>query len=286
MYKLTTGRRQIDLSTPVCMGIINVTPDSFSDGSQFNKSSSIDKFSIDLDKVLNVVSAMVNEGVTFVDIGGESTRPGAVPVSVDAELMRVIPVIEAIHANFDVCISTDTSSPLVMREAIKAGAEMVNDVRALSRDGALEVVSQAGVAACVMHMQGQPDSMQDSVAYTDVQSEVFEFLKNRLAACLESGIGKSNLLIDPGFGFGKTLQHNFQLLNKLDTFSKLDVPMLIGISRKSMIGGAINRPVDQRLAGSIAATMPALAGGAKIIRTHDVAATMDAIRVHCALRDA
>lgn len=229
---------------------------------------------------------MVSEGATFVDIGGESTRPGAVPVSVDEELARVIPVIAAIHANFDVCISADTSSPEVMLAAIEAGAEMINDVRALSRDGAVDVVARTGAAACVMHMQGQPDSMQKSAAYEDVVDEVFNFLDNRVAACLKGGIAKTNLLIDPGFGFGKTLQHNYQLLKKLDIFSEIDVPMLIGISRKSMIGGVINRPVDQRLAGSVAATMPALAGGARIIRTHDVAATMDAIRVHCALKDA
>lgn len=286
MTTLKVGGRQIDLSTPACMGIINATPDSFSDGAQFNRGASSAQFSVDINKVLETVSSMVVEGATFIDVGGESTRPGAVAVTEEEELARVIPVIEAVRANFDVGISVDTSSPVTMRAAINAGAEMVNDVRALSRAGALQAVAQSGVSACVMHMQGQPDSMQESVSYTDVVNEVFEFLQKRIDACIETGIDKSCLLIDPGFGFGKSLQHNFSLLKHLHSFSSLGVPLLVGISRKSMIGGVTNRPVGERLAGSVAATMPALAGGAKIIRTHDVAATMDAIRVHCALRDA
>ncbi|MFK7863675.1 MAG: dihydropteroate synthase [Pseudohongiellaceae bacterium] len=268
------------------MGIINVTPDSFSDGSQFQSSTSSRGFSVDISKVLKTVASMIEEGATFIDVGGESTRPGAMTVSEQEELSRVIPVIEAVRSNFDVCISVDTSSPATMKAAIEAGAEVVNDVRALSRVGALEVVAESNAAVCLMHMQGQPSSMQQSVSYSDVLQEVFAFLQSRIRGSLDAGIDCSRIMIDPGFGFGKSLDHNFQLLKHLARFEELELPLLVGISRKSMIGGATDRPVDQRLAGSIAATMPALAGGAKIIRTHDVAATMDAIRVHCALLDA
>lgn len=285
MHKPIAGVRQIDLSTPACMGIVNVTPDSFSDGSQF-RNTTTDKFSVDLDKVLQTVASMLAAGAQFIDIGGESTRPGATPVTLAEELDRVIPVIEAVSQRLDVCISVDTSSPEVMLAAIDAGAELVNDVRALTKEGAIPTVAAAGVGACLMHMQGSPESMQEKIVYADFLDEVFEFLKARIDACVDGGIDRSRLLIDPGFGFGKSIEHNFQLLRNLALFSRLGLPMLVGISRKSMIGAVTNRPVDQRLAGSIAATMAALEAGANVIRTHDVAATVDAIRVHCALRNA
>lgn len=286
MHKLTLGVRQIDLSTPVCMGIVNVTPDSFSDGSQFSKNKSPNQFDVDVAKVLQTVASMVAEGAQFIDIGGESTRPGASPVSVAQELGRVIPVIEAVRQNFDICISVDTSSPEVMRAAISAGAELVNDVRALTRKNSIATVAATNAGACLMHMQGEPVSMQEKAVYGNLLEEVFEFLEARVNACIEGGIERSRLLVDPGFGFGKSVEHNFQLLKHLTKFCHLGLPVLVGISRKSMIGGVTNRPVDQRLPGSIAATMVALSGGAKIVRTHDVAATMDAIRVHCALQNA
>lgn len=286
MHKLTLGARQIDLSTPACMGIVNVTPDSFSDGSQFSKNKPHKQFDVDVAKVLQTVASMVAEGAQFIDVGGESTRPGASPISISEELDRVIPVIEAVRENFDICISVDTSSPQVMQAAVKAGAELVNDVRALTRKDAVATVAASGVGACLMHMQGKPASMQEKVMYTNLLDEVFEFLKARVQVCVDGGIEKSSLLVDPGFGFGKSLEHNFEILKNLAKFSSLGLPVLVGVSRKSMIGGVTNRPVDQRMPGSIAATMAALSGGAKIVRTHDVAATMDAIRVHCALQNA
>lgn len=286
MPKLIAGERQIDLSTPACMGIINATPDSFSDGSRFQKNGHSKNFQIDLDKVLRVASAMVSEGAQFIDVGGESTRPGANPVSLHEELDRVIPVIEALHSRFEVNVSVDTSSPEVMVEAIDAGAIMINDVRALGRSGTLDAAINSNAAVCLMHMQGQPLTMQDDIAYTSVTDEVYQFLKSRIKSCVDGGIDQSRLLVDPGFGFGKTQEHNYQLLRALPTLAELGLPILVGLSRKSMIGGATGRPVDQRVAGSVAATMLALTGGANIIRTHDVAATLDAIRVHCAYLDA
>ncbi|MDA1372833.1 MAG: dihydropteroate synthase [Proteobacteria bacterium] len=282
---LKAGNRQIDLSVPVCMGIINVTPDSFSDGAQLQRTG-IDHFEVDLDLTLSRAEKMVRDGAIFIDIGGESTRPGAETVSVEEQLARVIPVIEAIHKNLDVCISVDTSSADVISEAITAGAELVNDIRALTNSGALQRAVESDVAICLMHMQGQPRTMQTIYKYDDVVKEVIEFLQQRVQSCIQAGVGKDRLLVDPGFGFGKSSEHNFKLLKHLSEFASIDVPLLVGISRKSMIGGAIDRPVDQRLAGSIAATTLALIGGARIIRTHDVAATLDAIRVNCAYLDA
>lgn len=283
-YTLTAGARQIDLSAPVCMGIINTTPDSFSDGASF-ASSANDRFRVDVDKVLTVAAEMVDAGATFVDIGGESTRPGAQPVSVQEELDRVIPAIEAIRQRLDVCISIDTSSPEVITAATAAGAELINDVRALTRAGALQAAAASPAAVCLMHMRGQPGTMQKSVHYQDVVAEVGDFLAARAKACREVGIASDRLLIDPGFGFGKTMDHNFQLLKHLAAFKALDLPILVGISRKSMLGAVTGRAVEQRLPASVAAASLAMIGGAHIIRAHDVAATMDAIRVHCAFRD-
>jgi len=270
------------------MGIINATPDSFSDGAELQKPGA-DSFQLDIDKALSRAEAMLADGATFIDVGGESTRPGAAAVSEEEELDRVIPIIEAIKARLDVCISADTSSPLVMLQAINSGAELINDVRALLTPGAIEVVSESKVAVCLMHMQGKPGTMQKNVSqtsYDNVVGEVFGFLKGRVEYCLDQGMERSRLLIDPGFGFGKTVQHNYLLLKKLAHFSELEIPLLIGVSRKSMIGEVTGRAVDQRLAGSITATAFALASGAKIIRTHDVAATMDAIRVNSAYSSA
>ncbi len=263
------------------MGIINATPDSFSDGAELQKPGT-DSFRLDIDKALSRAAAMVSAGATLIDVGGESTRPGALEVSEQEELARVIPLIEAIASRLDVCISVDTSSPVVMVEAVKSGAELINDVRALSTSGALEAVSSTSAAVCLMHMRGKPSTMQEQVSYTSVVEEVYEFLKERMERCAQAGIDRSRMLIDPGFGFGKSVEHNYLLLKNLARFSELEVPLLIGISRKSMIGEVVQRPVDQRLAGSIAATTLALNAGAKIIRTHDVAATMDAIRVNSA----
>jgi dihydropteroate synthase len=285
MTILKAGARQISLSDPVCMAIVNITPDSFSDGARFSVDPSAKTFKPDIVKILNAIERMVEEGATFIDIGGESTRPGATAVGEAEELDRVIPVIEAVRANLDVCISVDTSNPTVMITATNAGAEMINDVRALCRNGALEAAAKTDAAVCVMHMQGQPAFMQDVASYDNVVDEVAQFLKQRLQACLDAGIGRDRLLADPGFGFGKTQQHNYSLLKNLSQLASLGVPLLVGVSRKSMLGAATNRPVDQRLAASVAAIMPALAAGAKIIRAHDVAATMDAIRVHCAYQN-
>ena len=267
------------------MGVINLTPDSFFDGSQLGKDN-CSTFAVDLDKALSRANTLVAEGALFIDVGGESTRPGAEVVSTQEELSRVIPVIEAIRSNLDVCISVDTSSPQVMLEAIKAGAEFINDIRALSNPQTIDIIKDSGVAVCLMHMQGEPGTMQQSVSYDDVTEEVFAFLDERVQLCLDRGIGRSHLCIDPGFGFGKTQQHNYQLLKNLPRFRDLKLPILIGISRKSMIGSVTGRSVVERLPGSIAATTYALLGGANIVRTHDVAATIDAIRVNSAVSDA
>ena len=263
------------------MGIINATPDSFSDGSDLRKNSS-EQFRIDIDKSLYRAEAMVQAGATFVDVGGESTRPGAIKVSTQTELDRVIPVIQSIRSNLDICISIDTSSAEVMAAAISAGAELVNDIRALIGEHTVDVVKQGRAAVCLMHMQGEPGTMQENFTYADVVSEVLAFLRDRVRFCLDNGISRDRLIIDPGFGFGKSIEHNYQLLKNLPRFAVLELPLLVGISRKSMIGTVVDRPVDQRLAGSIAATSYALLGGANIIRTHDVAATIDAIKVNSA----
>jgi len=278
---LTAGDRQIDLSVPVCMGVINVTPDSFSDGSQLQKAGS-NNFQVDVDKALVKAEEMLNEGAVFIDVGGESTRPGAKPVSQQEELDRVIPVVEKLHKNLDICISVDTSCPRIMSEAINSGAGLINDIRALSRPNAIELLSETNAAVCLMHMQGEPGSMQEQASYDSVVDEVVAFLKDRVQLCSNNGIDLQRIVIDPGFGFGKTVEHNYQLLKNLSHFAELQLPLLVGMSRKSMIGAVTDRPVDQRLAGSVAATSYALLAGAKIIRTHDVAATVDAIRVNSA----
>ncbi|MBL4582675.1 MAG: dihydropteroate synthase [Gammaproteobacteria bacterium] len=270
------------------MGIVNATPDSFSDGAEL-QTLGANSFKIDIDKALSRAEAMVADGATFIDVGGESTRPGAARVTEQEELDRVIPIIEAIRLRLDVCISADTSSPRVMEAAINSGAELINDVRALLTPGAMEAVKASKAAVCLMHMQGTPSSMQENASqtsYGSVVEEVYDFLRERVEHCSSQGIERSRLLIDPGFGFGKTVRHNYLLLKRLAYFSELEIPILIGVSRKSMIGEVTGRVVDQRLAGSVAATTLALASGAMIIRTHDVAATMDAIRVNSAYSSA
>ena len=276
---LRAGERKIDLSLPVCMGILNVTPDSFSDGSDLKQSGS-PYFSVDLDKALLKAESLVADGANIIDVGGESTRPGSTPVGVNEELQRVIPVIQGIKETLDVCVSVDTSSAVVMMEAVSAGAEIINDVRAFSDSASLEFAAKTNAALCVMHMQGRPASMQKSFHYDDLLGDVSSFLFERIQTLLDAGVSQNRLVIDPGFGFGKSLEHNYQLLKHLAFFQELNLPIMVGISRKSMIGDVINRPAKERIYGSLAATVLALNNGASIIRTHDVSATVDSIRVH------
>lgn len=277
--------RQLDLSTPVVMGVINVTPDSFSDGATLGTVQG-NRFKVSIAQALARAEAMASAGAAIIDVGGESTRPGAVPVSSDEELERVIPVIEALRANLDTAISIDTSSAAVIREACAAGAELINDVRALRRDGALAEAVKSGAGVCLMHTRGEPHSMQQDIHYYDVVEDILAFLKERVAQTISAGIPREKLAVDPGFGFGKTLAHNYRLLRELGRFSELGLPVLVGISRKSMIGKVVDRPPEQRLAGSLAAATLALVNGAGIIRTHDVAETVDTIKIVCAMAEA
>lgn len=251
------------------MGILNVTPDSFSDGGQHNE----------LDAALKRCQTMVNAGADWIDIGGESTRPGAAAVSENAELDRVVPVIEAIASRFEVKISVDTSKPQVMRDAVTAGAQMINDINALREEGALQAAAAGDASICLMHMQGRPRTMQTAPDYEDVVTEVKDFLHQRVEACLAAGIERERLLLDPGFGFGKTVHHNYQLLQRLPALLEFDLPILIGLSRKSMLGEVTQQSVDKRLAGSIAGATIAAMKGARIIRVHDVQETVDAMKV-------
>ncbi|WP_343860264.1 dihydropteroate synthase [Aliiglaciecola litoralis] len=263
----------LDLSQPKVMGILNVTPDSFSDGGQHNS----------VEAAIEQARLMIEDGASIIDVGGESTRPGAAEVSLQQELDRTIPVIEGICARFDTLVSIDTSKASVMQHAVNAGARLINDVRALREENALEAAAKSGAYVCLMHMQGQPRSMQQQPTYDEVVTDVSDFLSERMAKCVAAGIPKSKLIIDPGFGFGKSLSHNYQLLNRLEHFRSLDVPMLIGVSRKSMIGNLLNREVGERLAGSLAAATVAMMKGAHILRVHDVKQTVDAVKVVSAL---
>jgi dihydropteroate synthase len=264
---------EVDFESPKVMGILNVTPDSFSDGGKFNQ----------VDLAVEQARRMVADGATFIDVGGESTRPGAQPVSADVELERVIPVIEALAAELDVVVSIDTNKAQVMREAVSAGASMINDVRALQNDGALEAAVWAAqeynVPSCLMHMKGEPETMQKAPQYGHVVEEVMNFFEQRIEACTHAGLAYEHIIIDPGFGFGKTLDHNYQLLKYLQNFNQFDVPVLAGLSRKSMIGKLLGRDIEQRLAGSIATATIAALAGASIIRVHDVEETMDAVNI-------
>ncbi len=263
------GKYFIDLSQPQVMGILNVTPDSFSDGGKHTNVS----------QALDHALRMIEEGATFIDIGGESTRPGAPDVSLQEELDRTIPVIEAVAKNTPCVISIDTSKADVMREAVKAGAGLINDVRALQEPGALQVAAEAQVPVCLMHMQGQPRTMQQSPEYDDVVNDVGQFLLARTKVCEEAGIAKDKILFDPGYGFGKSLEHNYTLVKHLPSLMKLGYPVLVGMSRKSMIGNLLNRKVDERLAGSISLATIVAQMGAQIIRVHDVKETADAVNI-------
>ncbi|MDG4551803.1 MAG: dihydropteroate synthase [Candidatus Contendobacter sp.] len=256
------------------MGVLNVTPDSFSDGGRY----------LQLDAALRRAEAMVAEGAALIDVGGESTRPGAPPVSVQEELDRVLPVVERLARALPVPISVDTSKPEVIREAARAGADLLNDVRALRLPGALEAAAASGLPVCLMHMRGEPATMQQEPVYADVVAEVHAFLAERVRACESAGISRERILVDPGFGFGKTLGHNLLLLRHLDRFTDLAAGVLVGISRKSMIGALLNAPMDDRLSGSLAAAVIAFWQGANIIRAHDVRETAQALRVCAAAR--
>ena len=272
-YKLQCGSRWVDLSRPVVMGVLNVTPDSFSDGGRYQILSS----------ALSQAEMMAREGAVFVDVGGESTRPGALSVSLDEELSRVIPVIEAISKNIDVVISVDTSRPQVMQEAARAGAGLINDVRALGLEGALEMAATLQLPVCLMHMQGQPQTMQKRPEYTDVVRDVLEFLMQRAELCKAVGMVRQAILFDPGLGFGKTHSHNLSLLKELEILVAAGYPVLIGASRKSMIGAVLNKPIEQRMNGGLAIASAAALKGAKIIRTHDVAPTVEVLQMIAAI---
>lgn len=262
------------------MAVINVTPDSFSDGGVFHRDGVL------LDKVLARVEQVCRDGAAIVDIGGESTRPGAASVGVDEECDRVLPVVAAISARFDVIISVDTSTPRVMREAAACGAGMINDVRALSRGTALHAAADSGLPVCLMHMQGEPDSMQRRPEYVDIVTEVRSYFHERVAACAAAGIGLDRIVLDPGFGFGKNLQHNMSLFKHLPALRDLPCPLLVGVSRKSMIGAITGRDVAERVAGSAVLAAMAVERGANIIRAHDIKETVDAIKLTRAVQGA
>jgi len=266
---LKTHAKLSPLKAVQVMGILNVTPDSFSDGGKFTN----------IENAIKQAELMIENGVDIIDIGGESTRPGAVAVNDKDEIDRVIPLLKAIKSRFDVAVSVDTSKASVMSEAITYGANMINDVRALQNKDCLSVVAQSDIQLCLMHMQGQPRTMQTNPHYNELISDILNFFKHRIESCLQEGINKQRLILDPGFGFGKTLAHNYQMLAELSQFKKLDLPLLAGISRKSMIGNLLNRDVEQRLAGSLTAAIIAVQRGASIIRVHDVAETVDALNV-------
>ncbi|KPJ96796.1 MAG: dihydropteroate synthase [Gammaproteobacteria bacterium SG8_15] len=272
---LRCADKTLDLSSPCVMGILNVTPDSFSDGGHFFSS----------DNAVEQSRNMIAAGAAIIDIGGESTRPGAQEVSIDEERRRVLPVIKRLHKEFpDTIISVDTSKPEIMSDAIDAGAGLVNDVNALRQPGALEAVADSNVAVCLMHMQGQPRTMQDNPHYDNVVEEVKGFLQHRIEACVAAGIKRNRIIIDPGFGFGKTLQHNLLLLKNLEKFKHMGVALLVGMSRKSMIGTVLDKPVDERLIGSISLATLSLWLGANILRVHDVAQTVEALKIVNAVR--
>jgi dihydropteroate synthase len=268
------GKFQLDLTSPKVMGIVNVTPDSFSDGGQFSSTK----------KAIGHAEDLVAQGAHILDIGGESTRPGAIPVSLDEELNRVIPVIEGL-VGIGVPLSIDTYKPEVMRAAIQAGVDIVNDVRALQEPQALEIVSPSKVGVCLMHMQGRPQNMQQAPQYQDVLQEVYDFLKDRFLAAEQAGISKSRITLDPGFGFGKRTAHNLALLEGLARLKKLGAPLLIGLSRKSVLGQVANADVNERLYAGLAASVIAVMKGANIVRVHDVKATIDALKVVSAVMD-
>ncbi|NMQ18203.1 dihydropteroate synthase [Candidatus Competibacter phosphatis] len=265
--------KTLDLSQPAVMGVLNVTPDSFSDGGHY----------LQLDAALRRAEIMVAQGAALVDVGGESTRPGAAPVSVQEELDRVLPVVERLARELPVPISVDTSKPELMRELARAGAGLINDVRALQMPGALAAAVASGLPVCLMHLRGEPITMQRGPVYADVVAEVRDYLAARVGACEAAGIARERILVDPGFGFGKTLAHNLQLLRHLDRFTDLAASVLVGISRKSMIGALLDVPVGERLVGSLAAATIAVWRGARVVRAHDVRETVQALRICAAV---
>jgi dihydropteroate synthase len=274
---LLCGRYRLSLDRPLVMGVLNITPDSFADGGVF----------LDLRDATDRVRQMLDEGADIVDIGGESTRPGAVPTPEAYELDRVIPLLENIRLSCDargVPISVDTRKPVVMRAAIAAGASMINDINALRAPGAIEALSEGSAAVCLMHMQGEPSTMQHSMSYDDVVADVAAFLAERASACVAAGIDRHRIVLDPGFGFGKTVEHNLTLLRRLSEIAALGYPLLAGLSRKSTIGVLTGRNVDDRMAGSVAAALAAVARGAGIVRVHDVRETADALKVWSAVQ--
>ncbi|MBG2837201.1 MULTISPECIES: dihydropteroate synthase [Proteus] len=267
--KLMARGTELNLSTPQVMGILNVTPDSFSDGGTHNS----------LNDAVNHAAKLIAEGASIIDIGGESTRPGASDVSIDEELQRVVPVVEAIRQRFDVWISVDTSKAQVITESANAGASIINDIRSLQEPGALEAAAKTGLPVCIMHMQGDPKTMQQSPHYVNVVIDVDRFLQENIQRCVDAGIEKNQIILDPGFGFGKNLAHNYQLLAHLSELHHFGLPILAGMSRKSMVGQLLNVPPQERIAGSVACAVIAAMQGAQIIRVHDVKETVDAMKV-------
>jgi dihydropteroate synthase len=278
--RLRCAGRLLDLSRPAIMGVINTTPDSFSDGGTLYRGNSLD-----LDLAMARARDMVETGAAILDVGGESTRPGARPVPAAQEMDRVLPLVERLSRELEVVVSVDTSSPALMTQAAALGAGLINDVRALGREGALDAAAATGLPVCLMHMQGDPGTMQQAPSYRDVVADVGDFLQRRVAACVAGGIGRERLLLDPGFGFGKTVQHNLELLRGLPRLAALGLPLVAGFSRKSMIGKLLGRDVAQRLPASLALAVLAVERGAAIIRTHDVGATVDAVAMWTALAE-
>ena len=274
--KMNFAGRELDLSRCHVMGILNVTPDSFSDGGYFNSREA----------ALVRARQMVSDGATFIDVGGESTRPGATEVSTQEELDRVCPVVEAIAKELDTVISVDTSNPVVMAETARLGAGLINDVRALQREGAPEVAAKAGIPVCIMHIQGEPDTMQDDPRYRNVRRDVSSFLTERMRVAEQAGVCADNIILDPGFGFGKSVEHNYQLLATLEQLHILGHPLLVGVSRKSMLGAVTGRDVNERLPASLAAATISALKGASILRVHDVRETVDAVRIVTAVKEA
>lgn len=274
--RLPCGNRVLDLAHTHVMGILNATPDSFSDGGRYSQ----------LDAALRHAEAMVQAGATLIDVGGESTRPGARPVSASEEVERVAQLVEVIARELDVIISVDTSTPEVMLATAGLGAGLINDVRALQRPGALEAAASTGLPVCLMHMLGEPGTMQNDPHYDDLVGEVCAFLAERMKQCVAAGIGQQQIILDPGFGFAKTLEHNLSLFKHMQALHALGRPLLVGVSRKSMIGAVLGRPVDQRLSGGLALAALAMAKGARILRVHDVAETADVVRMIAAVEAA
>ncbi len=269
IMKITAKKMDLEFNHPIVMGILNITPDSFFDGGIYNR----------YEYALRHTASMMDHGAKIIDIGGESTRPGATEISLQEELDRVIPIIEEVTKRFEIWVSVDTSKAIVMKEAAKAGVHIINDVRALKETGALEAATEIGLPICIMHMLGQPKTMQKISSYKNVVEEVKQYLLNEINRCKTAGIKKNNLIIDPGFGFGKNLSHNYQLLAKLNEFHTFGVPILVGMSRKSMVGELLEIPIKERLIGSIACAVIAAVHGVHIIRTHDVKETVQAMKI-------